>query len=281
MKRIITFLIFVSLLSPCRAQSEWDKMWEEIKNQIADGKFDDSGFNLGGFDVKGWLDDFLGGIMGGSKEFGDGGVFGSGGIFDITNGGFLQNLFGNVFGFDEIHNDASLNNNVTWGILHSKYQIHPKITDRQKKIMAIQDTINLSVKRLWELEKLTQDYLNTKQSDAVDIEIYQDLVNTLEDVGTLYRVNNQLADKSSNLQYVKDRQNIIVVRRTLELIYKFPRFARTDGNNNLLNNDDRNEIVTYLIKDFRELRSILASTYKVLYVAANEQEFQNIIRAEK
>jgi hypothetical protein len=257
-------------------------MWKDILNSIGGGTFDDTAWGLGGMggvnsDWQSFFQQYIG--IGGSNDFKDGGIFSSGGIFDISPGSIIGGVFG--LGFDEIHNDASLNNNVTWGILHSRYVIRPRIRERQQRNMAIQDTINLSVKRLWELEKLTQDYLNTKQSDAVEIEVYQDIVNTLNDIGTLYQVNNQLADKSANLNYVKDRQNIIIVTRSARIVTKFMGFARVDGNGNLLNNDDRNEIITYLMKEFKDMRSILASTYKVLYVAANEEQFQNLIKSPK
>jgi len=259
-------------LYPCKAQSEWEKMWEEIQNQIGDGSFDYSQYSLDG----------LGGIfggdinigLGGSKAFGKGGVFASGGIFDITSGGFLGGLFGNSFGFDEIHNDLTLNSNMTWAIAHSGY-IRKTITDKQKKIMSLQDSINMSVKRLYELEKLTEDYLSTKQSDAVDIETYNDLFNITEDIGFYYNESSKLCNKSSDLNYVKERMTVIVVTRSTRIITKLLGFARVDGKSNLLNNEDRNEIVTYLIENLRNMRGTLAYTYRALLAGSNAKLVQS------
>jgi len=268
MKKIIIFFLFFSLLSPCQAQSAWDKMWEEIIKSFTDGDFDKDSYLLGGLDLSGWMDNFLGGITGGSKEFLDGGVFASGGMFDITGGGILNGLFGNVFGFDEIHNDASLNHNVTWGIVHSGI-IRNRINERQKKIMSLQDSINMSVKRLYELEKLTVNYLTTKQSRAVEIENYQDVVSIIDDIGTLYFANNYLINQHPGLGYVKTRQTLIIAERAAVLGGKIYNFARVDGTQNLLNNDDRNKIVTNMVDDLRDLRGILSHTFRVLMTASN------------
>jgi len=282
MKKIVLFFVLFSLLSPCNAQSEWDKMWQDIIKSFSEGSFNTDSYKLGGLgDLDGWINDFLGGITGGGKEFKDGGVFASGGIFDITGGGILNTLFGDSFGFDEIHNDGSLNNNVTWGIVHSSRVIHPRIIERQKKIMSLQDSINLSVKRLYELEKLTVDYLSNKQSQAVEIENYLYLANMIDDIGTIYRVNNQLIDKNPNLEYVKERQNMVVVTKAARILPKMANFALIDGNQNLLNNEDRNAIINYVIDELRDLRNILSNTYRILLVASNDELYKKLIGGGK
>jgi hypothetical protein len=267
MRTIYTLLILFTFWFSGNAQSNWEKMWEEIQNGIKDGTFDDTKFNLG--DLLN-LGDFDMGILGdgGSKAFGDGGIFGSGGLFDISPGGFLGGLFGDIFGFDEIHNDASLNSNVTWGILHTNL-IRDRITDKQNKIISMQDSINKSVKRLYELEKLTVDYLSTKQSDAVDIESFTDLLRTAEDIGFFYTQSSALCDKSPNLDYVKQRMTLIVVTRTWRIVDKMLNFARVDGTNHLLNNEDRDVIATNLINDMRELRGTLSYAYRALLSGSN------------
>jgi hypothetical protein len=261
-------LAFAIVAFQGNAQSEWDKMWSDIQNSINSGSFDGSKFNLGNILDLGSLDisSILG--QGGLGSLGDGGIFGSGGLFDITPGSMFGGMFG--IGFDELHNDASLNSNVTWGILHTG-RIHSKIKERQEKIMALQDSINLSVKRLYELEKLTVEYLNTTQSDAVEIESYHDLFNTAEDIAFFYSHSATLCDKASGLEYVKERMTLIVVTRSARMVGKVLNFARVDGNNHLLNNEDRNAIVTNLIDDMRELRGTLAYTYRSLLSGSNYQ----------
>ena len=278
MKRIASFLIFFSLLYPCQAQSEWDKLWAEIESAIKDGSFDDSKYNLGsifgGGDISGFLNEFLG--IGGRGAFAEGGVFASGGIFDITKGGFFQRMLGLSFGFDEIHNDATLNSNMTWAIIHSKRVIHPKITEKQEKIMSLQDSINRSVKRLYELEQLTADYLSTRQSDAVDIEILSDLISTGNDIRYYFNESSALCNQAPGLYYVKNRMDEIVLVRSLRIITKFGGFARIDGNNNLLNNEDRNVLITNLINDMRDMRATLAYTYRTLFSAVHSEAANDI-----
>jgi hypothetical protein len=280
MKKIYTILVCLLFSVNVFTQdktSEWNKMWEEIKKSLHDGSFDPNKYGLSGLlDLGGSnnMGDFLG--QGGLQSLENGGVFGPGGMFDITAGGFLQGLFGNSFGFDELHNDASLNSNVTWGIAHSKFVIHRKINERQEKIISLQDSINDKVKRLYELEKLTVDYLSTKQSDAVDIESYNDLVDITEDCGYYFSESKKLISKAGNLKYIEDRMTVIVITRTARIVTKLLTFARVDGNINLLNNEDRDEIVTYLIDNLREMRGTLAYTYRALLSGSNSDIYSDI-----
>jgi len=277
MKKLIIYLIFLFPFVPVVSQTtDWQKYIDDIINSFmkgGEGGFKASDFSLtdlydlglGGLD---W-GDFMNGIIGqgGSGSLGEGGIFGKGGMFDITPGSPLNKISGNSFGFDEIHNDASLNNNITWAIFHTGI-IHKNIAERQKKVIAIQDSINQKVKRLYELEKLTADYLSTKQSDAVDIEDKQDILDIAVDIANYYTLCNRLIESTTGLEYIKDRLRIILLDRSTRIATKLAQFARVDGKSNLLNNEDRDEIVTYVINNLRDMRGTCAYTYKALFTAA-------------
>jgi len=290
MRRLVLFIIIFSPFVQITSRTvDWQKYIDDIINSFMKGE--EGGFKASDFSLKDLYDlglgglnwgDYMNGIIGqgGSGSLGNGGIFGKGGMFDITSGSFLNNLFGNSFGYDEIHNDGSLNNNVTWAIFHTGI-IHKNIAERQKRVIAVQDSINQKVKRLYELEQLTADYLSTKQSDAVDIESKQDILYIAVEIANYYTLCNRLIENSTGLEYIKDRLRIILLDRSTRIATKLANFARIDGKSNLLNNEDRNEIVTYVISNLRDMRGTCAYTYKALLTAApnNSHSIESLYKA--
>jgi hypothetical protein len=270
-KLFLTLFIIFTCISSFAQETDWIKYLNGIKDAINAGSFDAGNFDLFSmYDLGGLgLDNLMNEIIGdrGAGAFGQGGIFNQGGI----------NL-GSLLGMDEIHNDASLNSNITWGILHTKYLIHPRINERQEKVIAIQDSINQRVKRLYELEKLTLDYLSTKQPDAVEIEDKMYMAFIAGEILGYLNMCNQLINSTTGLEYMKVRLNTIVLIRAERIATKLAAFALVDGNSNLLNNEDRNSIITDVIEMLRELRSTCAHTYKELVAAAHYNTFENLIK---
>jgi len=133
-------------------------LWETIKQSISDGTFSEDAWKLdglGGFSGK--IEDFdWSQLPGGMEKIKN---------LDLGEGGLLSDMFGGLFGdqlmsalgIEELHNDASLDSNILWGIA-MVMKAYPGIKENQKKIMSQQDSINMSIKRLYELELLTLKY---------------------------------------------------------------------------------------------------------------------------
>jgi hypothetical protein len=205
--------------------------------------------------------------LGGSGAFSEGGIF---------NGGF-GGLLSGLMGFDEIHNDASMNSNITWAIIHTK-NIHESIRERQEKIMSKQDSINNRIYQLYLLEEKTRDYLSTKQNDAVEIEEITYVLNIANDIKNNFIAIGNLKDKDPAIKAKYDKLTVTVFERSARMYLKIQNFARVDGNRNLLNNQNRNAIIIDTVQELRELRGISLMTLKQCEVVQYASAIENAIK---
>jgi len=254
---------------------DFNNLWDMIKKQITNGTFNAGDYNLSG----------LGGLTSGGFDMSQlpGGLgkldFGEGGILGDAFGGLFGGLFGNdlmqAMGVDELHNDASLNNNVTWGILMTMKMMRPDIEKRQRKIMSLQDSINMRVKRLYELELLTVNYMSKTQSDAVEIEELKSFIKLTSDITHYYSECFKLCNEGG-FSETKIALTFKVVERFSQIYIKVGEFAKKDGNKNLLHNQDRDELIAFVYSKLREMRGILAGAYRELHIGAYAKlvEFQ-------
>jgi hypothetical protein len=170
-------------------------------------------------------------------------------------------------GVEELHNDASLNNNVTWGILMTMRMMRPHIEERQRKIMTLQDSINMRVKRLYELELLTVQYMSKTQSDAVEIEKLSGFIKLTDDIIHYYSACFKLCDEGG-FQETKLTLTFKIVERFHQIYTKIALFAKKDGNKNLLHNQDRDELISFVYENLRQMRGVLVNSYRELLIGA-------------
>ena len=242
-------------------------IWNTIKESIADGSFNPSDWNIDGLEGIGVSGFDLSAIPGGTNKLNDlfGGLFG--GIF---GGGLMSAL-----GFEEIHNDATLNSNITWAILFTMRVMRPHIVERQLTIMSQQDSINMRIKQLYELELLTVKYLSKTQDDAVNIEREKDINKMKNDIAYLYPQCLSLCD-AGGFTPSKVALTLKFATHFTKIQTKINDFAKADGNKNLLNNQDRNEIITYMYDVMYDMRGTLSLAYRELQTAARWKEFEDI-----
>jgi hypothetical protein len=225
-------------------------------------------FDLGGGSSSDWSSLGIDFGLGGSGAFGEGGIF---------NGGVGGRVAG-LMGFDEIHNDGSMNSNVTWAIFHTTRSIHPSIRERQEKIMNKQDSINMRIYQLYLLEEKTRDYLSTKQNDAVEIEEITYVLNIANDIKNNFIAIGNLKDKDPAIKAKYDKLALTVFERSARMYLKIQNFARVDGNRNLLNNQNRNAIIIDTVQELRELRGISLMTLKQCEVVQYASAIENAVK---
>jgi hypothetical protein len=247
-------------------------IWEQIKQSISDGSFNPENWDLERL-VSGSSFD-MSQLPGGRNKLN----FDEGGFMGDIFGGLFGGLFGDglmsAMGIDELHNDASLNNNITWGIVFTM-KMHPQIAKKQRAIMTQQDSINIRIKQLYELELLTAKYLSKTQNDAVDIEQERHLNKIKDDIAYLYPKCMSLCDDgdftpSKIALTLKFATHLSTIRK------KVNEFAKYDGNKNLLNNQDRDEIITFMYESMHEMRGTLSLAYRELFAASKWKKMENI-----
>jgi len=277
MKRLIFVFVFSIATSSGFAQdalSILQGVLDGVMSSISNGQ------NLGSSGTNLWDIFDLGG--GGSSDWsslgidfglGGSGAFGKGGIFNGVFGGLLAG----VMGFDEIHNDASMNSNITWAIVHTK-NIHQSIKEKQEKIMSKQDSINMRIYQLYLLEEKTREYLSTKQNDAVEIEEISYVLNIANDIKNNFIAIGNLKDKDPAIKAKYEKLTLTVFERSARMYLKIQNFARVDGNRNLLNNQNRNAIIIDTVQELRELRGISLMTLKQCEVVQYASEIENAVK---
>ncbi|MDR2774266.1 MAG: hypothetical protein LBC19_05905 [Tannerella sp.] len=261
--RRLFFLPAVSALTLLSfAQVDLKNSWDEAMKAAQNTTFSSGNYDLFGMGLGGLVNDFDFSLLPGGMK-----------ALDFGEGGLLSNLFGGIFGaelmdamgMEELHNDASLNNNVTWGIVMTTKLMSPHIHERQRKIMSLQDSINLKVKQLYELELLTVKYMSQKQSDAVDIEDEENFVKLAEDIAYFYGACSNLCDAGgAGLDGTKTALAVQLLTRSTRIALKVYDFAKKDGTKNLLHNQDRDELITYVYENLREMRGIVANACREL-----------------
>jgi hypothetical protein len=155
--------------------------------------------------------------------------------------------------------------------------MRPQIEDRQRKIMSLQDSVNLKIKRLYELEKLTVDYLSKTQSDAVEIEQMQGFLKLTDDIKFFSNECFKLCDEGK-FDDSKATISLKMYSRFAVMFQKLNDFAKKDGNKNLLNNQDRDELIAFVFSNLREMRGILALSYRELSVASKYRYLSDILK---
>ena len=246
-------------------------IWENIMQGVSNGTVNTSNWDLDG----------LGGIKIGNIDlsFLPSGKGNLQNLADMPGLDLLSGIFGG-FGMEEIHNDGSLNHNVTWAILFTMREMRPQIYNRQRTIMSQQDSINMRIKQLYELELLTVNYLSRKQSDAVDIERQSDLIKVGNDISFLYSNCIKLCDdggfsKSKVALQLKFYTHLATISK------KVNDFAKKDGQKNMMNNQDRNEIIAYMYGSMKDMRGTLALALRELDVASKWKMYDYDILTSK
>jgi hypothetical protein len=277
-KLLILLAAFVFSLNSFSQTPDLKALLEQIKESLSDGSFNpdnwsgldgSGGINVGDFDMSQ--------LPGGFDKVND--LFGEGGLFGDMFGGLFGDIFGgelmSIMGIDELHNDASLNNNVTWGILFTTKIMRPHIKDRQRTIMSQQDSINMRIKQLYELELLTVKYLSKTQGDAVNIERDKDITKLKNDIAYLYPQCMSFCD-AGDFTPSKVALTLKFATHLTKMQTKINDFAKYDGNKNLLNNQDRDEIITYMYDTMHEMRGTLSLAYRELLTASRWKQFENL-----
>jgi hypothetical protein len=246
MRKLLTVLAVTACSLHCFAQVDLSSLWDEIKTSISNGTFDSGSYDLFGVGLGGLVNDFDMSVLSGGSDkldFEQGGFLGS--LFGDLSGGIFGDDLMSAMGIEEIHNDASLNSNLIWGIVMTKKLTSPEIEKRQRKIMFLQDSINLRVRQLYELELLTVKYMSKKQSDAVDIEEEQSFIKLAQDIEYYFDQCKNLCDESG-FSKTKVALTEQVLNRSLKIALKVYDFAKKDGDKNLLHNQDRDEMIAYV-----------------------------------
>ncbi|MDR1370506.1 MAG: hypothetical protein LBJ72_10365 [Dysgonamonadaceae bacterium] len=260
------------------AQTNLNSAWDEVKQKINDGTMNTGDYDLFGLGLGGLVNDFdLNGITGGGMKVLD---FGKGGFMGDLFGGLFGGLFGKdlmgAMGIEELHNDASLNSNLTWGIVMTTKLLSPQINKREREIMTRQDTINMRIEQLYKLELLTVRYMSKKQSDAVDIEDEANFMKLAQDITYYYKECTALCDRGTGLDKTKQALQVKLLTRSTRIALKIFDFAKKDGNKNLLHNQDRDELITFVYDTLREMRGVFANAYRELSVAAHYSDLYGI-----
>jgi hypothetical protein len=280
MRKLIILLTFtvVSLDAFPQGALDLKALWDQVKESLLDGSFNPE--DWGGLDGLGGIDvnDFdMSQLPGGIGNVND--LFDVGGLFGDTFGALFGGIFGSelmsAIGIEELHNDASLNNNVTWGILFTTKIMHPEIKKKQRTIMSQQDSINMRIKQLYELELLTVKYLSKTQGTAVNIERDKDIAKLKEDIAYLYPQCMSLCD-AGGFTPSKVALSVKFFNHLTKIQTKINDFAKYDGNKNLLNNQDRNEIITYMYDTMHEMRGTLSLVYRELLTGSRWKQFENL-----
>ena len=200
---------------------------------------------------------------------------------NLRLGGGLEGIGGLLegFGIESIHNDAAMNMNVTSGIFFASTEMRPQITKRQKKIMARQDTLNSRIQELTRLEQKTLNYWSDKQEDAVDIEDVQYFSKITEDCSFFFNKCKEVAEKDKSFDVIIQQLNLKVILSAANIAQRVSRFIKIDGNKNLLDNQDRDKLISEVIIILRELRGLIAMTYGEM-VVASDFKYLNIEKKE-
>ncbi|MDR2126809.1 MAG: hypothetical protein LBP63_08275 [Prevotellaceae bacterium] len=274
--RILLILLAVSAfsLNSFSQTPDLKALWEQIKVSLSDGSFNPD--NWGGLDGLGGINvgDFdMSQLPGGFDKVNE--LFDAGGIFGDMFGDIFGGELMSAMGIEELHNDASLNSNIIWGILFTMKIMHPHIKERQRTIMSQQDSINMRIKQLYELELLTVKYLSKTQGDAVNIERDKDIAKLKDDIAYLYPQCMSLCD-AGGFTPSKVALTLKFATHLTKMQTKINDFAKYDGNKNLLNNQDRDEIITYMYDTMHEMRGTLSLAYRELLAGSRWKQFENL-----
>ncbi|MDR1558469.1 MAG: hypothetical protein LBS84_02000 [Clostridiales bacterium] len=141
--------------------------------------------------------------------------------------------------------------------------------------MMQQDSINMRIKQLYELELLTVKYLSKTQRDAVNIERDKDITKLKEDIAYLYPQCMSLCD-AGGFTPSMIALTLKFATHLTKIQTKINDFAKVDGNKNLLNNQDRDEIIAYMYEVMHEMRGTLSLAYRELLTASRWKQFENL-----
>ncbi len=158
---------------------------------------------------------------------------------------------------------------TTWKNEDNKHK--EEITNNQRMICYRQDVINQRLVDLKKIEQRNLDYLVEKQDSAVDIEEYAYFSALFTDIGRYYKKSHEVAKGNPELMKVVEDMRIKLVIRSSKILNAIAQFAKKDGKSNLLNNNERNQLIIAIIMELREMKQNTHQLYDVLKTAQKSE----------
>lgn len=145
--------------------------------------------------------------------------------------------------------------------------VQPKIIKNEKQMIILQDSINDWLLDIKKIEQHNVDYLSEKQSYAVDIEDLEYIIRILSDI-TDYQIKAARLVKN-NPALTKAAQDVErqLILRGANLIKEIAGLAKKDGNLNMLNNKERNNIIIHVFEELRTMRLVASDLCRQLEIA--------------